>query len=449
MSVKRKKNGMFPGSVILSLLIVLFISLPVSASEEVKYVALTLDDGPSVYMAPLLNELKERDAHVTFFLTGWRVNPYKAVVERAYDEGHQIANHDYSHADLSLISADDINKEIDSTNVLLTECTGESSFMVRPPWGYYNDTTLSTRPNDIFIGWNIDTYDWAIKDSADCTERILSADDGDIILMHITVGTTPKGIIDAIDIMQKDGYRFVTVEELAKIKGVDLQPGTYYKKFKGENVTGVSPKDPYAFDESKIEDYWAYDDLKMMEEHQWMKPSEDGLYLPEHPCTRGMLAVVLYRMFSTGSGVEEIPFEDVKAGTEKSAAISWCVTSGLMTAPEDGLFHPGDSVTREGFCAALYALGISRRVTMDIQTDTEYIDNSLIDDWAVDAVKGCTNAKVISGRQGKPGLCFDPQKYITRVEVASALLTFNELDCAAPAVRIKNMIMIVRLKLSN
>lgn len=75
--------------------------------------ALTYDDGPYIYTAELLDLLKEYNAKATFFITGINLGKgsidseatgYPALIRRMAAEGHQIASHTWSHADLSTVS---------------------------------------------------------------------------------------------------------------------------------------------------------------------------------------------------------------------------------------------------------------------------------------------------------------------------------------------------------
>ena len=69
-----------------------------SAEEEVRKIAITFDDGPHPkYTAELLDGLKERGVVVTFFMTGENAEANRELVKRAYEEGHLIGNHTYSH----------------------------------------------------------------------------------------------------------------------------------------------------------------------------------------------------------------------------------------------------------------------------------------------------------------------------------------------------------------
>ncbi len=66
-----------------------------------KLIAFTFDDGPSRYTSQLLDGLKERGGVATFFMTGVNgsggITNYTSLLTRMRDEGHQLANHTYSH----------------------------------------------------------------------------------------------------------------------------------------------------------------------------------------------------------------------------------------------------------------------------------------------------------------------------------------------------------------
>ena len=67
--------------------------------QEQKHVYLTFDDGPTSNITPqILDILKEENVKATFFIIGFRAENLPDIVKRAYDEGHYIANHGYSHS---------------------------------------------------------------------------------------------------------------------------------------------------------------------------------------------------------------------------------------------------------------------------------------------------------------------------------------------------------------
>ena len=91
---------------ILLILIILMSTVTVSAAadEPSKLVALTFDDGPGPYTQQLLDGLRERGAHVTFFMLGQNASYYPETVRRAWEDGHQICSHTYGHKSLKALS---------------------------------------------------------------------------------------------------------------------------------------------------------------------------------------------------------------------------------------------------------------------------------------------------------------------------------------------------------
>lgn len=65
-----------------------------------KTVALTFDDGPTrTNSTKVLNSLMEVGAPATFFMIGKNMKPYADLVQRAHDEGHAVASHNWTHGD--------------------------------------------------------------------------------------------------------------------------------------------------------------------------------------------------------------------------------------------------------------------------------------------------------------------------------------------------------------
>ena len=105
-------------SVLLLLAAVLTCFSPICEAESLdcraKLLAITFDDGPGPYTAGLLDELAARGVKATFFVSGYRAANYPETLKRIVDEGHQLANHTYNHANLNTLSAAKVRKEISS-----------------------------------------------------------------------------------------------------------------------------------------------------------------------------------------------------------------------------------------------------------------------------------------------------------------------------------------------
>ena len=207
--------------------------LPVSAEGVGKYVALTFDDGPSGrYTDRLLDGLKERGAHATFLLCGYRIKQYPAETQRIIDEGHEIGNHGYSHKNMQQLSRREIAQELMDTQTLLPEnCRIR---FLRPPGGCCSDAVrqVAEARNLAVLNWSVDPRDWAAQDPAAIEQAVLkNVSDGDVILLHDMSDSSVTAALRIIDHLSEQGYHFVTVSELAALRGVIPKPGKSYSSF--------------------------------------------------------------------------------------------------------------------------------------------------------------------------------------------------------------------------
>ncbi|MEU6500917.1 polysaccharide deacetylase family protein [Streptomyces californicus] len=199
--------------------------------RKAKCIALTFDAGPGKDTPRLLDILKEKRVHATFFLLGkHHVLKYPDVVRRIEDEGHEVANHTWTHKILTDQDPASIRTELERTQAAIEKITGRKPRLMRPPQGRTDDT-VSEISKDLGLSqvlWSATAKDYATNDSALIRERIVdqASKDGVILLHDIYKGTVPAvpGIIDAL---QKDGYTFVTVPEL--MAPAEPQPGTIYR----------------------------------------------------------------------------------------------------------------------------------------------------------------------------------------------------------------------------
>ena len=183
--------------------------------QEDKKIALTFDDGPNPEYTPkLLDGLKERNVKCTFFLLGKNAEVYPDIVKRISKEGHLIGNHTYSHVQLTTLSDEMAKKELDMTDKVICDITGKNVEYVRPPFGDWNKKS-TMMDSYIIVLWNVDSRDWVLK-NRECIVRntLASVKDGSIILMHDSYQTSVDAALDIIDSLKREGYEFVTVDEL-------------------------------------------------------------------------------------------------------------------------------------------------------------------------------------------------------------------------------------------
>lgn len=183
--------------------------------EEIKKVALTFDDGPNPdYTGMLLDGLKERGVRATFFVLGSEVERYPQLVRRASEEGHLVGVHAYRHVNLCQLSDAQAVEQIDRTNGAIYRATGQYASYIRPPYGCWKED-LDYEVQMVEVLWDIDPRDWATTSSDLVVQRVLNeVEENSIILLHDASKSSVQAAFTIIDTLQKQGYTFVTVEEL-------------------------------------------------------------------------------------------------------------------------------------------------------------------------------------------------------------------------------------------
>ena len=201
--------------------------------QDKKLIAFTFDDGPSETNTNyLLDNLDKYDAKVTFFVLGSRVNSNKETIKRAYLEGNDIGSHTYNHRNLNLLSDVALIDEVKKTNEAIKGVIGKSPTLLRPPYG-----NLTARGKELanmnIVLWNIDPLDWKYKDKNRVANEIIEhAHDGAIVLVHDIYKSSVEGALLAMEELQKQGYAFVTINEMAQLRGIELDTTTSYFSMK-------------------------------------------------------------------------------------------------------------------------------------------------------------------------------------------------------------------------
>lgn len=187
----------------------------VTEQTESKKIALTFDDGPHPYYTEqLLDGLKERGVVATFFVTGEHAVLHPDIIKRMAEEGHLIGNHTYSHMQLTEKNREEFKEELIATSEVIEEMIGTEVIYVRPPYGIW-DKAFEAELNMIPVLWTVDTLDWCSTSVSNITQSaIREAEENDIILMHDYYDTTVTAALQIVDELQKEGFTFVTVEEI-------------------------------------------------------------------------------------------------------------------------------------------------------------------------------------------------------------------------------------------
>lgn len=190
-----------------------------SCNVKGPYIAITFDDGPHATLTPkLLDMLKERNIKATFFMVGQCVVQYPDIVKRMVAEGHEVANHSWSHPALTKLGVDGVFKQIENTNKAIEDACGVRPVLMRPPYGA-TSVLLNKRYNDQFglkvILWSVDPLDWKHRNADRVASQIIQGTQpGAIILAHDIHPSTVAAMPRVFDTLLAKGYKFVTVSEL-------------------------------------------------------------------------------------------------------------------------------------------------------------------------------------------------------------------------------------------
>ena len=200
--------------------------------DKRKTVALTFDDGPNtVHTGMLIDLLAKLGVLSSFFLVGENITPQTAgLLKRAHELGIELANHSFTHRDMTAFSPDEVKSEIARTSALIHDITGYEPRFFRPPYIAVNDGLYGLVGLPFICGVGCNDWDKAV--SVEERLKFLTEDipDGCIILLHDQCDNpgTPEALKRALPRMLDDGYDFVTISELFRIKGVTPEVGKMY-----------------------------------------------------------------------------------------------------------------------------------------------------------------------------------------------------------------------------
>ena len=198
---------------------------------EEKLIALTFDDGPHpTYTPQILDILAKYNAKATFFVIGEHAKKSPDIIKRQVQEGHEIANHSYTHNNARLKEGDALKEELKQTDDIIHEITGMRPTFYRPVGGYYNDLIINTSVHEgyrvIMWSWHQDTEDWKRPGVDKIVHKVLSGrKPGDIVLFHDAGGDrtqTVAALSMILPALENEGYEFVTVSGLLQRTGTNF-----------------------------------------------------------------------------------------------------------------------------------------------------------------------------------------------------------------------------------
>lgn len=190
-----------------------------SVHVDGPFIALTFDDGPSATLTPkLLDLLASRHLKATFFVVGQNAADHPEILRRAVREGHEIANHSWSHPNLGKMSDDAVRHELQKTDDAIAAAIGKRPTLMRPPYGSitaHQKKWIHEEFGYRIIIWDVDPLDWKRPGPSVVTARILKETKaGSIVLSHDIHPPTIEAMPATFDQLIKKGFKSVTVTEL-------------------------------------------------------------------------------------------------------------------------------------------------------------------------------------------------------------------------------------------
>ena len=187
-----------------------------------KELYLTFDNGyENGYTAPILDILKSKGVPAAFFITGHYVKDKPELVKRMVAEGHVVGNHSWSHPDMTTLSAEGVQSELDRVKLAVKELTGQQEMhYLRPPRGIFNEHMLavSRQVGYISVFWSIAYKDWDTKAQRGARyayDSVMSQlHPGAVMLLHSVSKDNAEALTQIIDDARSKGYTFKSLDQM-------------------------------------------------------------------------------------------------------------------------------------------------------------------------------------------------------------------------------------------
>lgn len=430
--------------------VMLLTLVPISAhAQGEKLIAVTFDDGPSSNTYALLDGLSERGVKASFFVQGRNAERYPDIIRRIWNDGHQLCSHTYDHQLLTGLSTAAIKEQLDRTDSILDSALGwDSAYILRPPYGGYNQTVLDTVGVPC-IYWSVDTRDWESLNADSVYRQFVSAArDGSVVLLHDLYKSSVTGALRAIDKLLADGYEFVTISELFYRRGITLSKGSiYFNAYPNAYGTASGIAEPVI--KAEVRDGAQYVSISGDTRGQVYyttdgtepAPNNGSLYTGgfsiSSACTVNAVSVIDWnglRSDSVSKEVREVPACTPQISIARGKVSMSCQTPGSSiyyttdgTEPtRESTLYTGDIMSLRGttYKACAYAEGYlqSGTATLTYTERGNLFEDIYIGQWCCEAVDKAVSEGLFFGVSPRR---FCPQDTITRAQFVSVLWRAN------------------------
>jgi peptidoglycan/xylan/chitin deacetylase (PgdA/CDA1 family) len=201
-----------------------FIPVVCSAKTTEKVIAISFDDGPDgAYTTRILNLLKDEDIKAAFFCIGSRIAGKEAILKQAFDEGHLIGNHTFSHHFwFDMFSSKEMLADMRKMDKAMNNVVGKTPRLFRPPYGVTNPNLKKAiiKGNYIPVGWSVRSLDTVIKDERKLFNKVIrQLKPGAVFLFHDTSTATLAILPSFIKHVKSKGYEIIRADKM-----LNLQP---------------------------------------------------------------------------------------------------------------------------------------------------------------------------------------------------------------------------------
>lgn len=206
-----------------------------------KNVVLSFDDGPSgKFTGKILDLLRDLGVHGSFFVIGENARRYPDLIERMWNEGHEIGSHTFTHPNMGAVTETRARLELNTTQRALQTILGRSTILFRPPYNAdaepisgeeVRPVVIASEMGYITIGEKIDPQDWNLfrtdedgnqvsrtpQEIADVVLQQLRRMPGNVVLLHDGGGDrtmTMEVMKTIVPQLRKEGYNFTTLAAL-------------------------------------------------------------------------------------------------------------------------------------------------------------------------------------------------------------------------------------------
>jgi peptidoglycan/xylan/chitin deacetylase (PgdA/CDA1 family) len=185
-----------------------------------REVVLTFDDGPiAEHTSKVLDALAADCVKATFFMLGINVAEAPHLARRAFDEGHTVGTHTFSHVDLSKVPLEKAKKDIELGIEAVTEALGKgrhvAPFFRAPYLGITKDVEKFLYARGLMVwGIDVDSLDWTFANSSRVIERSiaeLEKNGKGILLLHDIKAATANALPVLLSELKRRGFRIAHV----------------------------------------------------------------------------------------------------------------------------------------------------------------------------------------------------------------------------------------------